>query len=341
MRNWTRQSNLSAVREHGSGVSDSLAGLKPVYLIYGTEDLLLERALARLKQRLSLAADLDFNSDTFDAQTADVDDVIAASNTLPFGSERRLVIVRDVDKFSKDAHEALIRYAEDPAATTVLVLVSGKMPKTARLFKAMDKLGAASEYAAPGKSEYPREVIALFADQGKTVSWDAAELLVGMVGYDLRRVSVEVAKASAFAGERNEVTRADIEQVVAASAPTSVFELLDSLGDRDARSSLRHLDLLLENGESPYSIHSMLVWRVRDLIAARATMNRGQRSPAALAKVIGRPEWQARRLMRQADAFRPEELTLGLRGAAKAEAEMKTSRDARLVLERLILEICA
>mgnify|MGYP001794400759 FL=1 len=43
-----------------------LTDLKPVYLIFGSEELLLERAVRRLRDRLAKIADLDFNLETFD-----------------------------------------------------------------------------------------------------------------------------------------------------------------------------------------------------------------------------------------------------------------------------------
>ena len=46
--------------------SQDLASLKPVYLIWGGESVLLDRAVDRLRSRLAAVADLDFNLDVFD-----------------------------------------------------------------------------------------------------------------------------------------------------------------------------------------------------------------------------------------------------------------------------------
>jgi DNA polymerase III delta subunit len=48
----------------------TLSDLKPIYLIYGSEELLLERAEKRLHDRLAAVADLDFNFEVFDGGTA-------------------------------------------------------------------------------------------------------------------------------------------------------------------------------------------------------------------------------------------------------------------------------
>ncbi len=126
MRHWSRSEPprlfVSSI-PHWSAMAKQLSEYKPVYLIVGEQDLLLDQAVEALKSSVAEVADLDFNLETFEGESASADDIVAACNTLPFVSERRLVIVRGVDKMSKDAAEALVRYAEDPSPTTILALV--------------------------------------------------------------------------------------------------------------------------------------------------------------------------------------------------------------------------
>jgi DNA polymerase III subunit delta len=317
-----------------------LSEYKPVYLIYGDQDLLLERQLDKLKRDVGELVDLEFNSQTFDGDSATGDDVVAACNTFPFASERRLVVVRNVEKMNKDDSEALVRYAENPAETTILALVAKKLAKNTRLYKAVDKIGGLIERAAPKPSEYPGEVRNLFARKGKSVTLEGAELLVNAVGKDLRRLSVEVDKAIAFTGGKVDLTAEDIEQVVSTTATTQVWELGTALGERDCSRALQLLDRLLGDGESVHGLHALSLRHVRDLIAARALIDRGGGSVGELASTLGRPDWQIRNLPKQARGFTSEELVDILRAAAVGEAQMKTSRDPRLVFERWIVKVC-
>jgi DNA polymerase III subunit delta len=180
----------------------------------------------------------------------------------------------------------------------------------------------------------------VFADRGKKIDLAAAELLVNAVGYDLRRLSAEVDKAIAFIGAKPEVTRSDIEQVASTTATSSVFELSDALANRNAHAALRLLADLLGDGESVFGIHAMSLRTVRDLIVARTMIDAGRGSLSDIARAVGRPDWQLKNLPRQARAFTSEELVDALRGAAEAEAQMKTSRDSRLVFERWIVKVC-
>ena len=286
-------------------------------------------------------ADLSFNYESFEGESANVDDAIAAANTLPFASERRLVVVNHVDRMAKSAWDDLADYAADPSPTTVLVLTAAKFAKNLKLYKAVDNLGGVAEYAAPKKAEYPREVQSMFADRGKSASLDASETLVNAVGYDLRRLAAEVDKTVAYVGARPKVGREDVTQVVSTTAQTSVFELLEAFSDRDLRRSLGVLDRLIADGESIYGIQALALRQLRDLIVARSLADRGQGSAREIAGVVGRPDWQLRNLPRQARNFTIEELVDALRAAAETEAKMKTSRDPRLAFERWIVELCA
>lgn len=321
-------------------MAKQLSEYKPVYLIYGEQDLLLERALEQLKRSVGELADLDFNSETFDGESANADEIVAACNTLPFASERRLVVVRNVEKMGKDGAEALVKYAENPSEMTILALVAKKLAKNTRLYKAVDKLDGLIERVAPRPSEYPGETQRLFARKGKSVTLEGAELMVNAVGKDLRRLSVEVDKAVAFTGAKTDLTAEDIEQVISTASTTTVFELGTALGDRDCPRALKLLDRLLDDGQSVHGLHALALRQVRDLIAARALIDRGGGSVGELASTLGRPDWQIRTLPRQARGFTAEELVDLLRAAAAGEAEMKTSRDPRLVFERWIVKVC-
>jgi DNA polymerase III subunit delta len=319
-----------------------LSDLKPVYLIYGPEELLLDQAVERLKQKLSALADLDFNLDVFDGDSAQPEDVVAAANTLPFMSERRLVILRKADRMTADGLGVLADYAADPNPETTLVLVASKIARNLRIFKAVDALGGVAEYKAPAKRDYARTVVGMFADKGKKVGLDAAEVLVRAVGYDLRRLSVEIEKVISFTGDETTLSRDEIEQVMSTTAPTSIFDFLDALGSRDCRDAMRVLTALLDEGESVHGVHAMSVRHIRNLLSARALLERDDEgsSTALISREVGVREWQARNLMVQARRFDAVELVDALLSAAESEAKMKTSRDPRLVFEIWVLEVC-
>jgi DNA polymerase-3 subunit delta len=340
MRHWTSTQIADQTDASEEHMSASTTDLKPIYLILSEQEFLLQQAVDRLRSRVGEVADLDFNVETFDAESATGSAVTAACNTLPFASDHRLVIVRNIEKLSKDAAESLAVYAADPAPTCVLALSGTKLAKNTRLYKAVDRLGGVVERKTPRGAEFIKGVISLAADRGKQMTPDVAEAFVAATGEDLRKVSAELDKLVSFVGDTAQISRGDVESVVANTAKTKIWEFTESLADRDCRRSLVLASSLVGDGESVFGLHAMAVRMIRDLIAARSLLDRGSASTAELSRMLGRPDWQLKRLTRQARAFDSSELVDLLRSAAAGEAEMKTSRDARLVLERWIVKIC-
>lgn len=257
-------------------------------------------------------------------------------------ADKRLVVVRNADKMSATELGVLAEYAADPNPSTTLVLVAEKIAKNLRIYKAVDALGGAAEYKAPQKRDYPRVVVDMFAAKGKKLGLDAAEVLVRGVGYDLRRISIEMDKVLAFTGDREKLSRADIEEVMSTTAPASVFDMLDAIGSRDCRAALEVLGDLLGGGESIFGVHAMALRHIRQLLQTRALLDRreGSSSPDYIAKSVGMAPWQAKNIIRQAQRFTAQELVDALRSAAAGEAQMKTSRDPRLVFERWLVTVC-
>ena len=317
-----------------------LSEYKPVYLIYGDQDIKVEQALEALKREVGELADLDFNSETFDGESANADEVVAACNTLPFASERRLVVVRNVDKMDKAGSDRIIDYVADPAETTILALVAKKIAKNTRLYKAVDKLKGVLERQGPGRSEWPQEVQKIFAARGRNIPVGAAELLVSYVGRDLRRIGVESDKVIGFAGDRAQLTREDVEAVVARTAKASIFDFTGALANRDCATAFRLMEQLLGDGESIFGLHALSLRTIRDLIAVSALVDRGEGATPMVAAALGRPDWMVKNLPRQVRAFRPGELVEILKAAADTEGKMKTSRDPRLAFERWIVKVC-
>jgi DNA polymerase-3 subunit delta len=321
-------------------MSTSTTDLKNIYLILSDQEFLLQHAQDSLKERVAEVADIDFNFELFDGDNASADAIVGACNTLPFASERRLVVVRNTDKLPKDGLDAITAYAENPSPTTVLALSAAKIAKNTRLFKVVDKQGGVIERKTPKGLEFQRKVVSMAAEQGKQLAPDAAEALVAATGENLRTVSVELQKLVSFVGSRPEITRGDVDQVSSDTAKLKVWEFTDALADRHCGRALRVAANLLGAGESVYGLHAMGLRTIRDLIAARSLIDRGQGSAVEIGRALGKPDWMVKRLPRQARAFSADELVTLLRGAAASEEQMKTSRDARLALELWIVKVC-
>ena len=170
--------------------------LLPAYLINGEDQLKRETVLKRLRSRLEAMGDLDFNCDTFDGKDALGGDIVAACNTMPFGIDKRLVIVRNADDLKKADSEALVAYLASPADFTVLALLANKLAKNTRLYKAAAAVGPKAVIdCAPRKAyELPSQVRAMATSHDIAMTDSAAKLLVELVGEDTVHLDAELKK---------------------------------------------------------------------------------------------------------------------------------------------------
>lgn len=298
------------------------------------------QAVRRLRARFEKYPDFDFNFDQFDGATSSGSAIVGSANTLPFGPPYRLVLVMDADSLSAEATEAIVQYAESPSPTTVLALVGAKVKKNSKLFKRFAANGEVLERVAPSRRELPKAIVSMCRDRGLACPVDVAESIISLVGDDLEAIDTALKKVKSFVGDRTQVTRNDIAEVVGASVEIKVWELASAIGDRNGAEAITLLDRMLEQGNTVYAAQALAVRTIRDLMTARALIDRGEGTSARVAEMLGRQEWLARRTLDQAYRFEALELREALRSMADVEYQMKTSRDPRLAFERWVLTVC-
>ena len=80
---------------------------KKVYLLYGEESFLKQSYKKKLKE--AVAGDDTMNYNYFEGKGLDVNELISLSDTMPFFSDKRLIIIED-SGFFKTSSEALADY---------------------------------------------------------------------------------------------------------------------------------------------------------------------------------------------------------------------------------------
>ena len=119
-----------------------------------------------------------------------------------------------------------------------------------------------------------------------------------MVGNDLSEVYQELSKMVSFVGTRKEIEVDDVESVVSRVRPHSIFELTEAIGMKNCPKALILLDRMLEGGEPPLRILTMVVRQFRHLWIAREMQDGGSRSPE-IAKALGIPGFLAGKFLPQ------------------------------------------
>ena len=314
--------------------------LSPVYLFNGEDILKQETLLKRLTQRIEELGDISFNSVTFQAATVKApDELLDACYTLPFNSPVRMVTVKDVDKLAKPVLDALAVYVQDPSESTILVLIAQKLAATTKLFKALKQSDpkAIVDCSPKKRSELPTLVRSMAVSHGVTVSADAAAQLIDRVGTSTVSLNNELQKLASYvlATGRDTVSRQDVIAVVARVAEVKPWDLADALTARESILSLKLVSRM--SGQTPISLLSICVARLRDILSIKALKRRGVTDIAAY---LGQPEWRLRNQIKSSSGFSRQELIMFLADAADLEKQMKSGGEADMLFEKWLISVC-
>jgi len=320
---------------------ENIEELNKVYYMYGDEELLVEGALTRLKDLFSAEADADFNIEVIKAPEAGAERVVDAAETIPLMASRRLVIATDVDKLTRKEQDVIAEYLERPNPATTLVLVAGstaagqgrdagviKKVEGSALFKKVKAAGGEDlkfSLGARGRQKKVEDwVTDEFKRRGKTIEPAARDLLVLQVGKELRDLGDAVERTCLYAADFDVIKVEQVLEVVVPAAEQGIFELIDSVADRRRDLSLYLLNKLVNQGESPQRIFSLLLRQFR--LIARCKSLAHDHEYGQIAQVLGIPPFLVGKCMKQATRFSPERLRSAFGEFKRAQVEMHSNR---------------
>jgi len=313
--------------------------LRPVYLLTGSDQPKITRAVRRLRERIGTDSTEHLN-----ARETSGTDAVAMCNALGlFVGEGRLVIVDEAERWKAADVKDVAAYLAAPAPATVLALVAEEIRADSALTKAVAKAGQVLTYDVP-KRKLPEWVAEQFARVGGKADADACRALVDIVGDNLDELATEIEKLTMWAGGE-QITLRHVEQQAAGRAETSIFSLTDAWGRRDVGAVLRAAEEIMERSTRPRSgelmrIIGSLVNHVGRVSRCQKLAEEGVRAKDAAPRLKMHP-FAAEKAFAQAANFSAEELGDALVRLAQLDAAAKggSRLPADLELDRALVDV--
>lgn len=316
----------------------------PVYLVRGDDDVILRDAARGLIHRLlgdldaGLAVD-DMGRERFqptDGSEPSIAPLVQAAQTPPFLTDRRVVVGRDLEAFTRAEQVApLVAYIEDPLPTTSLVLVwaQGRVPRS--LTDALRAHGGEQVDTSPGR-KIAAWVEEQLRDARLQVDRPGTELLVRWLGDDPQRlVGLDATLVGAF-GEGARLGVEDIEPFLGEGGGVPPWELTDALDRGDIATALAKLRRMLDGGgRHPLVVMATLHGHYARMLQLDGAPVRGEKDAAELLGIRG-STFPARKALQQARRLGHDRIVDAVSLLAAADLDL---RGAKAWPEDLVLEV--
>lgn len=319
------------------------------YLFHGEDEFSRGEALAALRRRMGDPAMSELNTTLFDGHRVTLAELQHTCSTIPFLSDRRLVIVDGLlthlqrtvspEQRRKTVEDLLIYLPHMPQTTRVVFVeplpIAPQHPLR-RLIGQDDTLGYDTEFRLPRGRELVQWITRRVQEGGGQVTDEAAAQLAVFVGDNLRLLALEIGKLLSYVDCARPITGEDVQLLVSDVGEASIFDMVDAFTRGDGKAASRLLHRRLDGGDHPLALLGMVARQIRILIQVKELAQEGL-DRQAIARQLGLHAFVVRKALDQERSFSMKQLEDIHRHLLETDVAIKTGRvNAVLALDMII-----
>ncbi|MEC9140508.1 MAG: DNA polymerase III subunit delta [Chloroflexota bacterium] len=327
-----------------------------IYLLHGTDTYSLRVYLDELRAAVGMPDVRDANIISLNTQDANPASILGLCQAMPFLAERRMVIVDGLiaslageGKGSKGkvTSEALAGWydffpslPDNMPPTSDLVFMEGQLQANNPVLKNVKAVAEVKEFGKMTANDLRGWVQKRVMDRNGSITTNAVQLLVDMIGTDLWALASEVEKLLLYATGRT-IEIEDVEEMVAFVKEVSIFTVVDAVLEGNRTVAMRNLTKLLEGEATVPYVLSMFGRQVRLLLLAKELIQEKVPQGELGSRLGINKPYPLRKTLEQARRFTPQSLRVLHTGLLNTDVAIKTgAQGERLALEFLVAEIC-
>ena len=263
-------------------------------ILRGDDGARVQALLAEMIASLGEPQLAEMNTTLLDSETLNLEALRADCLTMPFLTERRLVLLRKarpiLTKLNNAEREKMLAILADLPETAALVLVIEDTQASKRGEKYWEnsrayawllewlasqaELGRVMDCALPDDADMPGWIAKHAREAGGEFRTDAAHLLASYVGNNTLRATQEIAKLLTYVNGARAVSTQDVVLLTSQEQEGNIFNLVDALGERNGSKAMTQFRILSEKNEM-IELSGMIYRQFRLLIQAREILDEG------------------------------------------------------------------
>ncbi|NOX97148.1 MAG: DNA polymerase III subunit delta [Nitrospirae bacterium] len=314
--------------------------LSPIYLFSGEEEFLKEEVIKRLRDSLLAPGAIDLNYHLFYGKEDSGAKIVEAASTLPFLSEKRLVVVKEGEKLRASDKKEIADYIQSPSPSTCMVILMDKIDRRESFSSLLLKSGKEVSF----KSIPEREILGWINNwakkEGKKIAPRAAFELKERVGRNLRELTGHLTKLFLYAGNKTDIGIEEVRILVGEGKETSGFDLTEALSEKKKGKALKTLNKILVEGKKAPEIIGLISWQMRRIAEAKSRIVRGE-TPTEVCQSLGILPFFRKKFLSQVKKFSLSKLRENFSSLLEADQQFKSGKlTPNLILELLVIKLC-
>ena len=238
-------------------VKDIDTKLKPLYLIYGEEQYLVQTALNRIKKNFGERV-LGINYVVLDESS--INEIIPNIQMPAFGYERKLIIVKNSGLFKKDGRKKSASPEQEEIAnyinnnmdiildSIVLVFIEEKVDKNI-VYEQIEKNGIITNIEELKPLQLVKKLRQISSMYKVNIDDKTANYLIEVSGTNMQNLINEIRKLIEYVGENGTIKISDVDALATKQIDSVIFELTDNLAVRKIDKSMDVLNNLIYQKE--------------------------------------------------------------------------------------------
>lgn len=254
-----------------------------IYFLYGPDSFTISQKLNEIKKRFLEKDTNGLNLDVLEGGNITFGAFDQAISTLPFLSDKRLVIIKNLLLTNKDSDLKLkvldrIKKIKDEDLN-IFFIEDGEPDKRSGLYKFLDQKTKKQYFAVKSSASLNKFVREIFLESSIKANERVIDDLVTRCGPDLWRLFNESNKISLYVQSqgRDEATPRDLDLLISSEFNPNVFELIEKASQKRKGQALKILEQFLENGENEQYLLSMIYYQIRTMLIIKDFLDRGKK----------------------------------------------------------------
>jgi DNA polymerase III subunit delta len=280
------------------------------YLFSGEVDARRDHAVDDLIGRMVDPGSTVFDLSEFEGDETNADSIIAAAMTLPLASERKVVVVKHIERLDPSDQCRVAAFLGKLGPTSCIIFLTGEDAKAkpgsksakkdededpeedapkkrkkglqSELVKAVKTYGQVVDFGRMRSDDMAALIARSIAALGKKADPSALQSLARSLAANPGSIDKEAEKLATYVGDRDKITMEDVDAVITKSPEERVFPLIDAIAARRPDQAIQLLNETMAASaridSEVLKIISMLAGHFRRLYQVRFLKAQGVRN---------------------------------------------------------------